>query len=57
MRLGIVSLLAVLLLECSASFSLHAEASGPAPDFKEVYDLIREHLQEARAALRGHVRN
>src|SRR5260370_39700741 len=45
-RLGIVSFLALLLVAFAGSVALRAEPAGPAPDFKEVYDLIRQHLPE-----------
>src|SRR5882724_7670701 len=46
MRLGTVSLLALLSLAVMASSSLRAEVTSPAPDFNEVYGLIREHLSD-----------
>src|SRR5437763_864880 len=46
-KLGIVSLPAILLL---GTLPLYAEASTPAPDFHEVYDLIRQHLADVNDA-------
>src|SRR5690242_20997947 len=46
-KLGIVSLPAILLL---GTLPLYAEASRPAPDFREVYDLIRQHLADVNDA-------
>ena len=46
-RLGIVSLPVVFLLTVAGHFSVWAESPSPAPDFKEVYDLVREHLAGA----------
>ena len=42
-RLGIVSRVPVFLLFLAGSFSLRADPQ-PAPDFQEVYDLVRQHL-------------
>lgn len=44
-RLGI-SCLFVLLLGLRGALPSHAETPRPVPDFREVYDLIREHLAE-----------
>lgn len=58
MRLGICALRTVFLLSFAGLTSLHAD-SPPAPDFKEIYDLVRQHLagvNEAdlnRAAVQG----
>jgi hypothetical protein len=49
-RLGIVCLPLILLAGLAGPFSLHAEAPRPAPDFKEVYDLLRAHLTEVNEA-------
>ena len=49
-RLGIVCLPLILLAALASPFSLHAEALQPAPDFREVYDLIRAHLTEVNEA-------
>jgi C-terminal processing protease CtpA/Prc len=57
-KLRIVSLV-VVLLTLAESFSFGAELPNSTPDFKEVYDLIREHLAEVndvelnRAAVQG----
>ncbi len=45
-RLGNVSLLALLLLAFVGPTSSQAEPAAPAPDFNEVYGLIREHLND-----------
>jgi hypothetical protein len=45
-RLGIVSLLELLALAFAGSFSSRAESTNPAPDFNEVYGLIRDHLSD-----------
>ena len=44
MRPGIISLLAGLLVFFGGQPGVRAEAKAEAPDFKEVYDSIREHL-------------
>jgi C-terminal processing protease CtpA/Prc len=44
MRQGIISLVAGLLVVFTGQPGLRAEAKAEAPDFKEVYDSIREHL-------------
>jgi hypothetical protein len=62
-RRGIVSLPMCFLLMLAGAFSLPAEPADPAPNFKQVYDLIREHLtgiNEAelnRAAIEGLLSN
>ncbi len=59
MRLGKVFVSAVLLTLATGRQNLHAEATNEGPDFREVYDLIRQHapdLSEAalnRAAVQG----
>src|SRR5678815_4516432 len=50
MRLGIVSLPSILLLGFVSSFPMRAEQPGNAPDFREVYDLIHQHLTEVSDA-------
>jgi hypothetical protein len=58
-KLGIVSLPVLLLLNLAGSFTLRGESTNAAPDFREVYSLIREHLTEVdetelnRAAVQG----
>jgi hypothetical protein len=49
-KLGIVSLPTVLVVASLGSFPLRAATPTPAPDFKEVYDLIRGHLAEMNDA-------
>src|SRR5258707_1340541 len=44
MREGILSVLAGLLVICEGSLSLPAAPLADAPDFKEVYDLIRTNI-------------
>jgi len=44
MKLGTVSLPTLLLLSMLGTLGLRAQSPGPGPDFREVYDLIREHL-------------
>jgi hypothetical protein len=50
MRLGIISLMAGLLAFPGWQPGLHAETKSDAPDLKEVYDSIREHLAGANDA-------
>src|SRR3974390_350425 len=58
-KLGFVPLPMVLLLVWSGSFSMGAESTNAAPEFREVYDLIRDHLvgindaELNRAAVQG----
>src|ERR1051325_3859767 len=43
-RSRVVSLFTTLLTVLSASLSLKAESTNDAPQFKEIYDLLRAHL-------------
>ena len=45
-KLGIVTFPTILLVVLLGSFPLRAAAPSVAPDFKEVYDLIHEHLSD-----------
>src|SRR5512135_1523590 len=49
-RLGIISLLAGLLVFPAGPAGLQAQTTNTAPDFSEVYDLIRAHLPGATDA-------
>jgi hypothetical protein len=49
-KLGIVSLPTILLVALLGSIPLRAAAPSAAPDFKEVYDLIHEHLPDMNEA-------
>src|SRR5581483_11988375 len=50
MRLRVVSTAIALLVGCTVPLSAPADTPPPAPDFKEVYDLIREHLVQVDEA-------